>query len=172
MKPTRHIGNVKVNAPILNLLVGNPYMDKVPIKNIYPEWKGESIEQLKQSRNNPYVLRIGTPNIDERLRADHAFFIQSYLSYNPITKDIEKRELIPYRNVEKVYIGKQSLEEKTFREYSLFVNGIVMVKDMMTIDSRMSFTQTIKELQQTVDLLAKEVATLKLQLQKQTIYNQ
>ncbi len=172
MKPTRHFSNVKVDAPILNLLVGNPYMDKVPIKNIYPEWKGENIEELKQHRDNPYLLRIGTPNIDERLKADHAFFIQSYLSYNPITKDIEKRELIPYRNVEKVYIGRQSLEEKTFRDYALFVNGVVMVKDIMTIDSRISFTQTVKELQQKVDLLTKEVTTLKLQLQKQTIYNQ
>jgi hypothetical protein len=172
MKPTRYFSNVKVNAPILNLLVTNPYMDKVPIKNIYPQWKGESIEDLKQHRDNPYLLRIGTPNIDEHLKADHAFFIQSYLSYNPVTKDIEKRELIPYRNVEKVYIGKQSLEEKTFRDYTLFVNGVVMVKDVMTIDTRISFTQTVRELQQKIDLLTKEMATLKLQLQKQTIYNQ
>jgi hypothetical protein len=172
MKPTKHLGNVKVTAPILNLLVSNPYMDKMPIKNVYPEWKGESIEELKQHRDNPYRLRIGTPVMDEKLKADHAFFIQSYLSYNPATRSIEKRELVPYRNVDRVYIGTQSLEEKTFREYSLFVNGVIMAKDLMTIDSRVSFTQTVKDLQQKVDLLTKEVTTLKLQLQKQTIYNQ
>jgi hypothetical protein len=172
MIPTRHISNVKVPAPILNLMIEDPYMSMVPIKNIYPEWKGENIEQLKEHKENPYRLRIGTPNMDQRMKADHAYFIKSYLSYNPVTKDIEKRDLTVYRNVEKVYIGKQSLEEKTFRDYSLFVNGSVVVKDIISIDNRRSVLQTIKELQDQVDFLAKEVGSLKLQLQKQTIYNQ
>lgn len=172
MIPTRYISNVKVPAPILNLMVGDPYMEKVPIKNIYPQWEGENIEELKQHRDNPYVVRIGTPNTDERLKSDHAYFIQSYLSYNPATKDLEKRDLITYRNVEKVYIGKQSLEEKTFRDYSLFVNGAVIVKDLISVDTRESILQTVKQLKTQVDFLTKELATLRSQLQKQTIYNQ
>lgn len=172
MIPTRNTSNVKINAPILNLMVDNPYVEKVVIKNIYPQWQGESIEDLKEHRENPYRIRIGTPNMDERMKTDHVYFFQSYLSFNPITKDIEKRSLIPYRNVEKVYIGKQTLEEKTFRDYSLFVNGAAIVKDLISMDSRESLFQTIKKLQQQVDILAKEVLNLKLDLQKQNIYNQ
>lgn len=166
------MANVKIETPILNLMVNNPYTDKVLIKNIYPQWQGENIEDLKQHRENPYRIRIGTPNADERMKNDRVFFFQSYLSYNPVTKDIEKRSLIPYRNVEKVYIGKQSLEEKTFRDYTLFVNGSAIVDDVIFIRDRKSLSQTIKELQNQVEFLSKEVSTLKLQLQKQTIYNQ
>jgi len=172
MIPTKNISNVKINAPILNLMVDNPYVEKVVIKNIYPQWQGENIEDLKQHRENPYRIRIGTPNMDERMKHDHVFFFQSYLSYNPATKDIEKRALIPYRNTEKVYIGKQSLEEKTFRNYTLFVNGSAIVEDLIFIRDRKSLTQTIKDLQDQIQFLSKEVATLKLQLQKQTIYKQ
>ena len=172
MIPTKHISNAKVEAPILQLMASNPYMDKMEIKSIYPQWKGESIQQLKEHKDNPYRLRIGTPRTDERLKSDHAYFIQSYLSYNPVTKDIEKRDLTVYRNTEKVYIGAQSLEEKSFRNYTLFVNGAVLVKDLISIDTRESILQTVKQLQGQVDLLAKEVAQLKLQLQKQTIYKQ
>jgi hypothetical protein len=172
MIPTKNIGNVKVSAPILHLMVDNPYVEKVVIKNIYPQWQGESVEDLKQHRDNPYRLRIGTPNMDERMKSDHVYFFQSYLSYNPATKDIEKRSLIPYRNVDKVYIGKQSLEEKTYRDYTLFVNGSAIVKDLIFMQDRKSLKQTIEELQNQVHFLSKEVSTLKLQLQKQTIYNQ
>jgi hypothetical protein len=74
-------------------MMDNPYVDKVVIKNIYPQWQGENIEDLKRHRENPYRIRIGTPNMDERMKDDHVFFFQSYLSYNPVTKDIEKRSL-------------------------------------------------------------------------------
>lgn len=172
MVPTKNISNVKIAAPILNLMVDNPYMEKVLIKNIYPQWKGENIEELKEHRENPYRIRIGTPNMDEKMKADRVYFFQSYLSYNPVTKEIEKRSLTSHRITERVYIGKQSLEEKTFRDYSLFVNGAVLVKDIISIDTRESILQTIKQLQTQVDSLTKEVSSLKLQLQKQTIYNQ
>lgn len=172
MIPTKNISNTKINAPILNLMMDNPYVEKVHIKSIYPQWKGENIEELKQHRDNPYRIRIGTPNMDEKMKSDHVYFFQSYLSYNPVTKEIEKRSLTSHRITERVYIGKQSLEEKTFREYSLFVNGTVLVKDLISIDTRESILHTVRQLQSQVDALTKEVSSLKLQLQKQTIYNQ
>jgi hypothetical protein len=170
MIPSKNIKNVKVASPILNLLVSNPYMDKVYTKTIYPQWQGETASELSQNPDNKRTIRIGTPNMDRDLRADHLYLIQSYLSYNPVTKDIEKRELIPYRNVEKVYIGSQSLEEKAFNNYSAFINGTVIVKDLIMVDSRESIKDTIKQLQQKVDFLTQEVSYLKGQLQNQTIY--
>jgi hypothetical protein len=170
MIPSKNIKNVKVASPILNLLVSNPYMDKVYTKTLYPQWQGETALELSQNPDNKRTIRIGTPNMDRDLRADHLYFIQSYLSYNPVTKDIEKRELIPYRNVEKVYIGSQSLEEKAFSNYTAFINGTVIVKDIITIDSRESIKDTIKQLQQKVEFLTQEVSYIKGQLQNQTIY--
>jgi hypothetical protein len=172
MIPTKSIKNVKIASPILNLLVSNPYMDKAYIKTIYPQWNGETVGELSSNLNNQRTIRIGTPNMDQELRADRLYFIQSYLSYNPVTKDIEKRELIPYRNVEKVYIGPQSLEEKAFNNYTAFINGTVIVKDIITIDSRESIKDTLKQLQQRIEFLTQEVSYLKGQLQNQTIYKQ
>lgn len=170
MIPSKNIRNVRAASPILNLLVNNPYMDKVLTKTLYPQWQGETVSELSQNPDNKRTIRIGTPNMDRDLRADHLYFIQSYLSYNPVTKDIEKRELIPYRNVEKVYIGPQSLEEKAFNNYTAFINGTVIVKDIITIDSRESIRDIIKQLQQKVEFLTQEVSYLKGQLQNQTIY--
>jgi len=172
MIPSKNIRNVRVASPILNVLVNNPYMDKVLIKTLYPQWQGETASELSQNPDNKRTIRIGTPNMDRDLRADHLYFIQSYLSYNPVTKDIEKRELIPYRNVEKVYVGQQSLEEKTFRDYTAFINGTVVVRDIITIDNGTSINQTIKELQQKVEFLTRELLELKSQLQNETIYKQ
>ena len=173
MIPTKHIFNVKRDAPILNLIgTSQPYMEKVAIRELYPQWRGENIQQLKEHKDNPYRLRIGTTAVDDALKQDHAYFIQSYLSYNPTTKDIEKRDIIPYRNVDKIYIGKQTAEEKAFNKYAAFINGTIIVKDLITIDNRQSLLDTISKLQTDVQKLTKEVAVLRLQLQKETIYKQ
>jgi len=172
MIPTRHIFNVKKAAPILHLVTSQPFMEKVEIKKLYPQWKGENMQQLKQAKQSPDRIRIGTTTVDDALKQDHAYFIQSYLSYNPTTRDVEKRDIIPYRNVEKVYIGKQTVEEKTFNNYATFINGTAVVRDIIMIDSRQSLVDTIAKLQADVQNLTKEIAVLRLQLQKETIYKQ
>ncbi len=172
MIPSKYIRNVSHQAPILNLMVSAPFMEKVMIKNVYQQWKGESIAQIRNKhRDNPYTLRIGTPNTDKALANDGLLFIQSYMSYNPVTRSIEKRELIPYRNVEKVYIGEQRIDEDTFTEYTTFINGNVVAKDLTFIDSKESLLDIIAKLVGEVANLQMEVSKLKSQTKTQTIYN-
>jgi SepF-like predicted cell division protein (DUF552 family) len=167
MIPSKYIRNVSHQAPILNLMVAAPFMEKVMIKNIYQQWQGESITQIK---NNPYTLRIGTPNTDKALANDSVLFIQSYMSYNPVTKSIEKRELIPYRNVEKVYIGEQRIDEEAFGDYASFINGNVVAKDLVFVETKESLSGIIAKLTNEVANLRMEVAKLKSQTQTQPIY--
>lgn len=160
---------IKVSFPSTNVFTTNPYMEKVHIKNIYQSWGGESIIQIKERHeDNPYTLRIGLPHFDEQLKHDSIFFIQSYLSFNPITKDIEKREIIPYRNVEKVYIG-QSTQERVLTDYKLFVDGNVVAKDYLSSEGQ-SLIETIATMQQKMQKLELELNQLKVQLKEQTIY--
>jgi len=145
-------------------------MEKVFIKNIYQRWGGESIEQIKQKEeDNPYTLRIGLPHLDEQLKHDNIFFIQSYLSYNPITKDVEKREIIPYRNVEKVYIG-QSASEVEYKDAKLLVAGKVVADDYAFLGESNSLKLTIQDLLNKIQKLEEEVRRLKHQHQNETIY--
>jgi hypothetical protein len=145
-------------------------MDKVEIRTISQLWNGETIGELATKYpDNPFILRIGLPHIDQELKQDRIFFIQSYLSYNPITKDIEKREIIPYRNVEKVYIG-QSAEEKVIQDYKLFVAGNTVSKDYILLESGKSLVDLVETLMAKVQKLESEIADLKLQRRNQTIY--
>ena len=149
-------------------------LGKILIKNIYQTWNGESITQIKQNHdNNPYTLRIGTPTTDKELKNDSVFFILHYLSYNPITKDIENRELIPYRNMEKLYIG-QSIQGKEYSDYRLFVDGKAVMQDMFitNISQDQSITQLIKNLTNKVEKLQSEVINLRRQLNSSHIYTQ
>tara|TARA_R110000868_G_scaffold71220_4_gene208860 strand:+ start:269 stop:787 length:519 start_codon:yes stop_codon:yes gene_type:complete len=171
MIPSKYIRNVSHQAPILNLMVAAPFMEKVMIKNIYQQWRGETITQIRNKHtDNPYTLRIGTPNTDKALANDSVLFIQSYMSYNPVTKSIEKRELIPYRNVEKVYIGEQRIDEEMFGEYASFINGNVVVKDLVFVETKESLSDIIAKLTNEVANLRMEVAKLKSQTQTQPIY--
>ena len=171
MIPSKYIRNVGHTAPILNLMVSAPFMEKVVIKNIYQQWQGESIQQIRDKHtDNPYTLRIGTPNMDKALASDSILFIQSYMSYNPVTKSIEKRELVPYRNVEKVYIGEQRIDEETFGEYASFVNGNVVAKDVVLLETKQSLVEIVTKLTNEVANLRMEVAKLKSQTQTQPIY--
>ena len=152
-------------------MVAAPFMEKVMIKNIYQQWRGETITQIRNKHtDNPYTLRIGTPNTDKALANDSVLFIQSYMSYNPVTKSIEKRELIPYRNVEKVYVGEQRIDEEMFGEYASFINGNVVVKDLVFVETKESLSDIIAKLTNEVANLRMEVAKLKSQTQTQPIY--
>ena len=171
MIPSRHTKNATFSAPILNLLVDNPHMEKVRTKSIYQPWQGENIVEIKQKHaDNPYTLYIGTPNTDEQMQQDRVFFIQSYLSYNQVTKVIEKRQLIPYRNVEKVYIGKQRIDEHTYGSYATFINGNVVAEDLVLLETKQSVRHMIEELSKKVQLLEAEVRQLRTQTQTQPIY--
>ena len=97
------IQNVTKPFPAIQGLRNEHTLGKILIKNIYQSWNGENIVQIKNKHEtNPYSLRIGMPGTDNELKNDSLYFILHYLSYNPITKDIEKRELVPYRNTERM----------------------------------------------------------------------
>ena len=168
------IRNCTVPFPAIQGLVNEQVLGKIQLKNIYQSWQGENINQIKDKHeNNPYSLRIGMPSTDKQLRSDSIFFILNYLSYNPLTKDIEKREIIPYRNTERVYIG-QSIDEKMFKDCRLFVDGKALVDDLyikkFDTTSESSVGQVIMSLVDKVEKLQMEVLNLKRQLNNNPIY--
>jgi hypothetical protein len=168
------IQNAKKPFSAIKGLRNEHVLGTILIKNIYQSWNGESILQIKQKHNdNPYTMRIGTPTTDRELKNDSIYFILHYLSYNPITKDIEKRELIPYRNMEKLYIG-QSIQEKEYSDYRLFVDGKAVMQDLhlTNIDQNQSITQLIVNLTNKVEKLQAEVINLRRQLNSSHIYTQ
>lgn len=167
----RNIRNSRVTVPTLNLLADAPFLEKAPIKMLYPQWQGESVSVIRDTfTENPYRVRIGTPNTDQAMRNDCAFFMQSYLSYNPITKQLEKRELIPYRNVERLYIGEQRIDEEQYSDYTAFVNGNIIANDLILLESKESIVELIAKLQQQVTQLQSEVVKLRSETKTQTIY--
>ena len=114
------------------------------------------------------------PSTDEQLKNDAIYFILHYLSYNPLTKDIEKREIVPYRNMEKLYVG-QSLEEKSYIDYKVFIDGNI-VADELYLKKYTELKDTpigelLLELINKTDKLQLEVINLKRQLNKDTIYS-
>jgi hypothetical protein len=166
--------NCKVSFPAIEGLGLTETLGKVRIKNIYQTWNGESISQIRdRHESNPYTLRIGMPAVDERLKNDSVYFILNYLSYNPLTKDVEQRQLTPLRNMEKVYIG-QSLQEKEYSDYKLFVDGNAVVDDIYLKKyeslSDQSIGRLLINLTDTVEKLKLEVVDLKRQLKTQHIY--
>ena len=167
----RNVRNSRVTMPTLNLLAEAPFLEKAPIKMLFPQWQGESVSDIKNTfAENPYRVRIGTPNMDEAMRNDCAFFMQSYLSYNPITKQLEKRELIPYRNVERIYIGEQRIDEEQYKDYTAFVNGNIIANDLILLESKQSIVEQITKLQQQVLQLQSEIVKLRSETKTQTIY--
>lgn len=170
------VRNTQVSFPIIQGLINEHALGKILIKNVYQGWQGENIKQIKNKHeDNPYSLRIGMPSTDEQMKSDSMFFIQHYLSYNPLTKDIEKRELVPYRNSEKVYIG-QSIDEKVYKDYRLFVDGNVVVGDIYLKNYNsikdIPIGQIITNLVDKVEKLQKEVIRLKQQQNNKHIYTQ
>ena len=167
----RNVRNSRTTAPTLSLLSNAPFLEKAPIKMLFPQWQGESVNVIRNTfTENPYRVRIGTPNTDEAMRNDCAFFMQSYLSYNPITKQLEKRELIPYRNVERIYIGEQRIDEEQYKDYTAFVNGNIIANDLILLESKQSIVEQITKLQQQVLQLQSEIVKLRSETKTQTIY--
>lgn len=169
------ISNTQTSFPAIQGLAFSPLVKKIEIKNIYQQWHGENIQQIQsKAQENPYNIRIGLPKVDEQLRQDNMYLILSYLSYNPVNKDIENREIVTYRNTNKIIIG-QSPDEYKFEKYKLFVDDNVVAKDYLFSDDEMSVRQALAHLTNKVQKLQQEITNLKqqqLQPQKQTIYNQ
>lgn len=164
MIPSSTIKNVRVSSPILNLLISSPYLEQVPLRALYPQWTGENIEEIREKHtDNPYRVRIGTPTTDKQMQQERLYYIQSYLSYNPVNKQLEKRELISYRNVDKVYIGEQTTDEAFYKNTTLFVNGVVASKDLVLFENGESILETIKHLQSEVKYLRSELAKIHTQ---------
>jgi len=170
------IRNCTKPFPAIQIMTENHVLGKVLIKNLYQKWGGETVSEIKEKHeDNPYNLRIGLPATDQAMRNDRLYFILNYLSYNPSTKDIEQREIVPYRNMSKVYIG-QSLEEKSYSGYSLFVNDKVVVDDLYIKGVESLKDQTIGKvlvsMMQRIEKLQDEVVDLKRQLKTKHIYTQ
>ncbi len=172
------IRNCTIPFPVVEGLTSyNPnVLGKIKIKNIYQHWNGQNMPTIKkQHEDNPYMIRIGKPSIDEGLRNDPAYFILHYLSYNQITKDIERRELIPLRNMEKIYVG-QSLDEAKYKDYRMFVDGNVVADDLFLkkyegLDGQ-PLGKIVLQLVETVEKLRIEMAQLKRNIKTSTIYRQ
>ncbi len=170
------IRNCTIPFPAIQGLVNEQTLGKILIKNIYQGWQGESIKEIKDKHEtNPFTLRIGTPKTDVQIQNDKMYFVPNYMAYNPVTKNIEKRELVDYRNVEKVYIG-QSLDEMQYDNYRLFVNGNTITNDLYikNYDSikDISVGQLIINLVNKVEKLQAEVMELKRQTKPTDIYTQ
>lgn len=170
------IQNCKINFPAIQGLGLTETLSKVRIKNVYQSWQGENMNEIRaRHESNPFTLRVGMPTEDERLKNDSIYFILQYLSYNPVTKDVEKRQLVPLRNMEKIYVG-QSLDEKSYKDYRVFVDGNVVADDVYLKKYESLKTQPlgriIVNLIETVDKLKIEVAQLKRKQNQQHIYKQ
>lgn len=165
------IRNCTKPFPAIQGLINDQVLGKVLIKNIYQSWQGENIESVKKKHNNnPYTLRIGVPKTDKELKQDSLYFILNYLSYNPLTKDIEKREIVPYRNTEKVYIG-QSIDEERYQDYKLYVDGKAVLDDITIKSMDYPISVLITNLINKVEKLQSEIVKLKRQSNNNTIYS-
>jgi hypothetical protein len=170
------IRNCTTPAPIIQSMINEHALGKIELKNIYQKWSGENIEQIKERHNdNPYMLRIGMPSTDNQMAKDPIYFILHYLSYNPLTKDVEMRHIIPHRNTEKLYIG-QSIDEKHYTDYRLFVDGTAIVGDLYLKNSQslrdVPLSRTIANLVAKVEKLQQEIIDLKRQVAFKDTYKQ
>ena len=169
------VRNVQVPfSPITGLSL-NGTLGKIRLNNLYTQWNGENVNDIKNKhKKNPYQVRIGTPNTDEQLKQDRIYFITDYLSYNPLSQDIEKRDIIARRLMERVYIG-QTTQEAEYKDYSLFVNGNMVADDLILKKEGgikgVPLTKLLNKLIAKVDNQSKEIQQLKAQLKNQPIYS-
>lgn len=170
---SRSIKRVSVSYPPIEGIGGPSILGKIKLKNIYQQWRGENFIEITQKHvDNPFNLRVGLPQIDRQMKEDRIFLFTKYLSYNPLTKQVEKRELIPLRNVEKVYIG-QSPEEHQFKDYRLFVDGKIVVEDVLFKQpNEGSLVEKIRQLEERVQILEHYLQKLTANNEKITIYKQ
>jgi hypothetical protein len=168
------IRNCTKSFPPIQGLMNEQVLGKILIKNIYQAWTGESISEIKDKHEvNPYSLRVGKPSTDSQIKGDRMYFIPNYLAYNSFTKEIEKRELVSYRNMDVVYIG-QSIDEHYYKNYKLFVDGKVVVDDIIIKRyddlKDTSVGQLLMNLVDKVEKLQVEIAVLKRQSKNSPIY--
>ena len=159
--------------PIEGLATGET-LGKIRLKNIYTSWNGESVSDIKAKHTtNPYLVRIGTPNTDSKLRSDNIYFISHYLAYNPITQNLENRDIISRRITEKLYVGQSTLEGE-YDECQMVVNGSAVLEDLYLYKNEnlkdKSVSNIITKLIDRVDQLTKEVVQLKAKVKTQPIY--
>jgi hypothetical protein len=169
------VRNVQVPFSPISGLTMNGTLGKIRLNNIYTQWSGESVKDIKlKHKSNPYQVRIGTPNTDQQLKQDRIYFISDYLSFNPISQDIEKRDIIARRLMEKVYIG-QTTQEAEYKDYSLFVDGNVVAEDLILKKEGdiqgVPLTKLLNRLIAKVDQQSKEIQQLKAQLKNEPIYS-
>ena len=168
------VRNVQVNYPIIEGLLNPETLGKIRLKNLYPQWNGESVSTIKEKHElNPYTVRIGTPKTDENLRDDKIYFISHYLSYNPITQDLENRDIISRRVMDKLYVGQTTLEGN-YKDCKVFIDGSMVLGDIyLTKSDKLkdtSLTRLVLNLMNKVDQLTKEVAKLKVKPKPNPIY--
>lgn len=167
------VRNCKTAVPIIKTMLDDNIIGKIKIKNLYTNWQGETIQQIKdKNESNPYHLRIGLPHTDEKLKNDRVFFVTNYLSFNPITKDIEDRQLIPFRAMSKVFIG-QSTTEQHYPNSKLIVDGTIAVQDIYLTNKQddQSLSSRLAKMELMIQNLQEQIVSLKQQL-KGTIYKQ
>lgn len=170
------IRNCQKPFPAIQGMTNDRLLGKILIKNIYQSWRGENIQQIRdRHEQNPYTLRVGRPSTDEQLKNDAMYFILHYLSYNPYTKDVELREIIPYRNTERIYIG-QAIDEKYYKDSKLIVDGTIAVDDVYLKNYESlkdkPIAQVIISMMNKIENLQLEIAELKRQSKNKDIYTQ
>lgn len=160
---SNNIKRPKVPFPAIQSIGGPSFIGRIKLKNIYQAWQGENFKEITDKcSDNPFTMRVGLPQTDKQMKEDRIFLFTKYLAYNPLTKQVEKRELIPLRNTEKVYIG-HSPEEHVYSDYKLFVDGKVVLEDIVfkSPSNIKSLIVLIQNMQEKIQYLENEVVKLK-----------
>ena len=168
------VRNVQKSFPPIQGLVTGETLGKIRLKNLYPNWSGENTQEIKSRHNtNPYLVRIGTPSTDAQLQSDRIYFISHYLSYNPLSQDVETRDIITRRVMGKFHVG-QTTAEGDYKDYEAFIAGNLIAQDIYLTNNdsikSIPLTKLIVNLINKVDQLSKEVAQLKVIKQTRHIY--
>lgn len=168
------IRNCTIPFPAIQGLVNAESLGKIRLKNIYQEWNGESIAEIRQKHeNNPYTIRTGTPLVDEQLRNDRIYMVTHYMAFNPLAKTVEIRDLLSRRITDKLYVG-QTTQESEYADYRVFVDGNIVADDVFLKKHDSIKNTPLGKL--IVDLIAKverqsaEIQQLKLKGSQQHIY--
>lgn len=168
------VRNVQKSFPPIQGLVTGETLGKIRLKNLYPNWNGENVNEINNKHTtNPYSVRIGTPNTDAQLRSDRIYFISHYLSYNPLSQDIETRDVITRRVMGRLHVG-QTTAEGDYKDYQAFIAGNLVAQDVYLTNAdsikNTPLTKLIINLMDKIDQLTKEVAQLKVNQQTRHIY--
>ena len=160
--------------PVIEGLANTESLGKIRLKNIYQKWNGENITQITQyHQTNPFSIRTGTPLIDQQLKNDCVYLVTHYMAFNPLSKNIEIRDLIPRRVTTKLYVG-QTTQESEYEDYQAFVDGNLVVDDIYLKKYEnikyIPIGKIINDLMSKVDRQSVEIAQLKVKMAEQHIY--